>query len=103
MKKFILALCLLAGCDDLGPPIPAVPAVQVVKVIKHKKEINEVYSTPDFSFDAREGKITYNGNIIHSTTTYYLFADDGTYMIVDMATFVRTEEGSEFSSSNWKY
>ena len=84
MKRIvlILGLFMIVGCkDNLNQ--------QLVIVEKIPKIIIEKVIEPG------------NPNAVVCHTGYYLFAEDGTYVEVDMPSYGRTKIGSEYSSSNW--
>lgn len=91
--KFLL-LAVLVGCQVSEPGEPYVAPVPTKKKIVEKLAPVEQRTTFDF-FD--------NQSIRNrATTVYYLVAEDGTTVEVDMKTYAKVKVGSEYASFDWE-
>lgn len=82
-------LCLACGCE------PRKPRVKVGKVISEKLASTE----QRLGYDMFDSKNSFRSR---AETVYYLIADDGTMIEVDLKKYAKTKVGQSIESSDWK-
>ncbi len=92
LKRLVLSLaliCFVCGCDERKP------RVKVANVISEKLASTEQRLGYDF-FDSK------NSFRSRAETVYYLIADDGTMIEVDLKQYAKTKVGQSVESSDWE-
>ena len=85
----VALICLCCGCETRSP------RVKIAKVISEKLASTEQRLGYDF-FDSK------NHFRSRAETVYYLIAEDGTMIEVDLKEYAKTKVGQSVQSSDWE-
>lgn len=105
LRVLICSLSLsIFGCEpqniqDSAPVVVQNPVL--TKVISEKVSEDRSHKKTEFYYDWYGGGFR-TAPITKVRTIYYLFAEDGTYVEVDVLTYGRTKKGDSYSSSEWQ-